>query len=238
MWVWLIHLFFVAFSANSIACCRWIYLENASIGIVASIYIINMWYTLNVFHPPFNSVWVVNATCLAGLSYMETLEVIIIVVLGRCSGYRKEKEMVHLLKSTWSKNTLHVGALTAPLGFTGPGWPQPILPTAQNPIAALQGCQPLPQGCCSRAGLHHPTTLPCPAMGSDEPGPPAVSWPGLALAGGAQFPRLGLSPSLPAPWLALPPWESPCYWPPAHREQPALREPCQFSFFSLAPLPY
>lgn len=34
--------FFVAFLANSIAGHRWIYLENASIGIVACIYIINM----------------------------------------------------------------------------------------------------------------------------------------------------------------------------------------------------
>lgn len=40
-----------------------------------------------------------NARCLAGLSCIETLWVVVIVVVGRYSGYRKEKEMVHILKA-------------------------------------------------------------------------------------------------------------------------------------------
>lgn len=33
----------------------------------------------------------------------------ITVVLGSSSGYRKEKEMAHIPKGTWPKDTLHVG---------------------------------------------------------------------------------------------------------------------------------
>ena len=70
-------------------------------------------------------------------------------------------------------------------------WGSPYPAHGPRPHVILPGRQPLPQGCHSRACLQLPTTLPCPAMGPAELGPPVGPHPGLALTcphpqGGAQ----------------------------------------------------
>lgn len=72
-----------------------------------------------------------------------------------------------------------------------------ILPTAQDSISALWGCESLPQWCHIKASQQLPTALLCPDMVPTEPGPPVGSRPNVALAcphleGGAQCPGLGL----------------------------------------------
>jgi len=96
---------------------------------------------------------------------------------------------------------LSVTALRALSALIVPAQPSralSMLPTAQDPISAPWGCQPLPQSSQSRAGLQLPTALPCSAMGPTETGPlmgpypsPASTWPHPQ--GGAQCPGLGLS---------------------------------------------
>lgn len=114
-------------------------------------------------------------------------------------------------------------ALPSSPGFP---WPCPRLRTSLQP---LQGHQPLPQWCHSRAGLHLPTGLPWAPMGRPEGPCPilASAWPALREVPNAQGWSCPSGPLLPCSWLALPSatWRSPqC---PSPRDLPHAAAPWQ-----------
>ena len=94
---------------------------------------------------------------------------------------------------------LGVRALRALMGLTGPAHPLVLPPPCPQPRTLFQhpwGCQSLPQRCHSRAGLWHPTALPCLSMGPTKPSP--FLWPSQGCVP-SLVPLIGPDPG-PHPW--------------------------------------
>lgn len=88
-----------------------------------------------------------------------------VLLLGACAALRVALGMPGLnLRHRFPVPIWEVMLVSGPRGHSqvwlSPVPPQclPTLPMAQDPTSASQGCQPLPQWCCSRTALH----LPCP----------------------------------------------------------------------------
>lgn len=99
----------------------------------------------------------------------------------------------------------HLMGLPPPCPWPGTPCQPPRLPLtfpmAQNPTAAPQSCQPLPQWCYSRAGLQLPKALPWLAMGPAKPGPTTGPCPqGSAWWRGWGWPG---TPKLFCSWLGV-----------------------------------
>lgn len=127
------------------------------------------------------------------------LLVVIIVVLGNSFGYRKKKEIIHIPKSTWSKDTVHVGcfvrALRALLGFMDLDWTLHTQPTAQDTIVGSWSCWLLPQWGSAQLCLasHRPWGVRPTCSPNSQP---SFLWK-------CPIPRAGA-----APWPAVLFWES------------------------------
>lgn len=93
---------------------------------------------------------------------------------------------------------LLLGPWRHPQALPGLSWASPCCLQPRSPCQLPWGHQSLPQQHRSRAGLQHPTGLPCPAMPSSgpvaHPGPSSSPCPRRCLMCGA-----GAAPSCPAP---------------------------------------